>query len=470
MVTTVNIGSGGTDVAISPDGTIVLALSGNDSLYVINVTPGFDQYQVVTTVNIGSGGTDVAISPDGGLAYVTAGDGDNVQVFAIGKANQSGSSSFVPGPAVTLTLVSTVSVGRSPVAVKVVVDDMGRPLAFVANQGSGSVSIIGFGEQVAAIPIQFEFKPNSIKYKEKQMEKLVFGYLVPQPPFFAGQIVVSSIRINGIVPPDTTTHGAQIQIRGPDHLPQLKVYFSRNAVALTLPEGDDVPVVVTGTMAGQPFRGVDSVKVKRPKVKQPKKDDLLPGGQPSLLTWEVPADDSSQYVAILHSVDRGANWILDASELPNTGSYWWTVPDIAADSVKIAVVQVQGIDALETTNPDDPVVIAVLAVSDYFGILATTDVDGAPVSLAFAPISPNPAAGQAHFRFGLPARAQVSLAVYDVLGRRVASVVDAERGPGWHNATWNGRNERGGRVGAGVYFVRFSAAGRTFNHRLVWLR
>ena len=133
-------------------------------------------------------------------------------------------------------------------------------------------------------------------------------------------------------------------------------------------------------------------------------------------------------------------------------------------------MQVQGIDALETTNPDDPVVIAVLAVSDYFGILATTDVDGAPVSLAFAPISPNPAAGQAHFRFGLPARAQVSLAVYDVLGRRVASVVDAERGPGWHNATWNGRNERGGRVGAGVYFVRFSAAGRTFNHRLVWLR
>jgi len=97
----------------------------------------------------------------------------------------------------------------------------------------------------------------------------------------------------------------------------------------------------------------------------------------------------------------------------------------------------------------------------------TVDVAGdpgaAPPGLALAAPFPSPArAGErVTFAFGVPAGAtDVSLAVYDVRGRRVARLVDAgggaggATGPGQHACTWDGRGEDGGRAPAGVYFVR----------------
>ena len=46
----------------------------------------------------------------------------------------------------------------------------------------------------------------------------------------------------------------------------------------------------------------------------------------------------------------------------------------------------------------------------------------------------------------------VRLEVYDLLGRRLATLVDASRAPGNYTATWNGQNDTGQFVGAGVYF------------------
>lgn len=61
------------------------------------------------------------------------------------------------------------------------------------------------------------------------------------------------------------------------------------------------------------------------------------------------------------------------------------------------------------------------------------------------------------FELGRPARAQ--LAVYDVGGRLVRSLVDAERPAGRHETTWDARDAEGRAVGSGVYFVRLQVAG-----------
>ncbi len=68
---------------------------------------------------------------------------------------------------------------------------------------------------------------------------------------------------------------------------------------------------------------------------------------------------------------------------------------------------------------------------------------------------PNPFAGSTalSYRLGTPAR--VTVEVFDVRGRRVATLVDAEQPTGEHRVTWDGAG-----AAAGTYLVRLSAEGR----------
>ena len=55
-------------------------------------------------------------------------------------------------------------------------------------------------------------------------------------------------------------------------------------------------------------------------------------------------------------------------------------------------------------------------------------------------------------------------------GRRVASVVHQSRDSGEYDATWDLRTTSGSRVRAGVYFVKFQAAGFEQSTRLVVIK
>ena len=56
--------------------------------------------------------------------------------------------------------------------------------------------------------------------------------------------------------------------------------------------------------------------------------------------------------------------------------------------------------------------------------------------------------------------AAVSLAVYDVLGRRVRQVWDGPLGAGRHRFTWDGLDEVGKDVAAGVYIYKVEIDGQ----------
>jgi flagellar hook assembly protein FlgD len=74
---------------------------------------------------------------------------------------------------------------------------------------------------------------------------------------------------------------------------------------------------------------------------------------------------------------------------------------------------------------------------------------------------PNPFQSRTTITFDLARSAPVSLVVYDVSGRRVRTLVDgaAELGAGAHTADWNGLDDGGRRVPAGLYFARLEARG-----------
>ena len=102
--------------------------------------------------------------------------------------------------------------------------------------------------------------------------------------------------------------------------------------------------------------------------------------------------------------------------------------------------------------------------------LASVDpIEGrAPAGFVGSP-GPNPTRGTVAFRFALPAAGRVRAEVFDVRGRRVATVLDRELVAGSWEAAWDGR--AGGSAAApGVYFLRLTAPGVRASRILVVAR
>ena len=83
---------------------------------------------------------------------------------------------------------------------------------------------------------------------------------------------------------------------------------------------------------------------------------------------------------------------------------------------------------------------------------------------------PNPFRGRATVRFGLAREGDVQLELFDVSGRSVRTLASGKHAPGTHVSVWDGRDQQGHDVKAGVYFVRLQLPGRTFHSRVVSLR
>jgi hypothetical protein len=90
-----------------------------------------------------------------------------------------------------------------------------------------------------------------------------------------------------------------------------------------------------------------------------------------------------------------------------------------------------------------------------------------PSRLVLSSPSPNPVFGSVSLAYGLPEEGRVRLTVHDVSGRQVATLFDGERPAGWHSVTWDGHRDSGGRMAAGVYFVRITGEGQTRVQRMI---
>lgn len=92
---------------------------------------------------------------------------------------------------------------------------------------------------------------------------------------------------------------------------------------------------------------------------------------------------------------------------------------------------------------------------------------GMPPRAALFQNVPNPFNPATTIAFDLPARATVSLRVYDARGRLVRTLIDGARGAGVHTVEWDGRDERDRRAPSGVYFYRLTGEGVSQARKMV---
>ena len=105
----------------------------------------------------------------------------------------------------------------------------------------------------------------------------------------------------------------------------------------------------------------------------------------------------------------------------------------------------------------------------YFALSLQTLSGGTalPTDFALGQNYPNPFNPSTIIPYQLPAAGHVRLEVFNVLGQRLATLVDAERSVGAHTVQWDATDAAGRAVGAGVYIYRLSSGGMTENRRMV---
>jgi hypothetical protein len=84
--------------------------------------------------------------------------------------------------------------------------------------------------------------------------------------------------------------------------------------------------------------------------------------------------------------------------------------------------------------------------------------------------TPNPFVDNTYIAFSMGQGSHVRLTVHDVRGRLVRTLVDRVETPGHHRVMWNGRDDRGGAVAAGIYFVSYRAGTHAFVERAIVMR
>ena len=153
-------------------------------------------------------------------------------------------------------------------------------------------------------------------------------------------------------------------------------------------------------------------------------------------------------------------------------------PNLEVDNIKQIL--------LETARDEGPAgddngygwgcVDAFAAVSQALLVDPTTAPTAGPwvqEAARLAPAHPNPfrpREGAVALAFSLAAPATVRMGVYDVAGRRLATLVAEPLGAGEHAARWDGRDDQGRPASAGVYLCRLEVGASSLARRLVLLR
>jgi hypothetical protein len=83
---------------------------------------------------------------------------------------------------------------------------------------------------------------------------------------------------------------------------------------------------------------------------------------------------------------------------------------------------------------------------------------------------PNPFNPQTVIQFVIPTESQVSMNIYSITGQRVRELVSGRISAGSHTVFWDGKDDAGKSVSAGVYVSRLSADGHSALRKMLLMK
>lgn len=178
-----------------------------------------------------------------------------------------------------------------------------------------------------------------------------------------------------------------------------------------------------------------------------------------------PADaEGHTYTLVLEEGDADERLTIEASGLSDLGSEQQAR---LYNRESGRSVDLRTTPAPEVKTPGDKTEFALLIGKASY--VQQKEAEFVPDELAFRQNYPNPfrVQGQTTLEYSLPEQTEVSVSVYDILGRRVRTLVNGKsQRAGVHTVRWDGQNGQGQTVASGVYFARLEA-GQTRTIKMV---
>ena len=134
---------------------------------------------------------------------------------------------------------------------------------------------------------------------------------------------------------------------------------------------------------------------------------------------------------------------------------------IGPDGTRHDLRQMEAGEAIPVTLTASPAALRVLIGSDAF----IDEELQVPEEIAFGPAYPNPSRGSVTVEVALPSAAEAEIVLYDMIGRRVATLHNGELQRGLNQVQWSGDN-----LASGMYFLRLQTGGQIFTEKVVRVR
>ena len=180
------------------------------------------------------------------------------------------------------------------------------------------------------------------------------------------------------------------------------------------------------------------------------------GGSGIELVWDISSDEDFQYFRLDKSTDQ------------NFGSY-------------------QSIETINTTYMDTEYEVGVtlyyrISAFDHSGNMGefseTVDMtimwadleNDIPNEYTIHQNYPNPFNPSTTLRYALPEQSDVKITIYDMIGRKVKTLVNSSQNPGYKSVIWDATDEYGEQVGAGMYLYQIQAGEYMQTKKMVLLK
>jgi hypothetical protein len=188
-------------------------------------------------------------------------------------------------------------------------------------------------------------------------------------------------------------------------------------------------------------------------------------------------DAVSGEIQVLGIGDYCYPYLVDGGNVACVASLDWTAGSLTLWKAPVAVgaslqpvVTMTDIGAVRVST--DGQVLACLGPDGlYVGTMTPSDVQSVERrTLQLSQNCPNPFNPQTTIRFELPEAGPARLSVFDVAGRLVRELVEADLSAGSHDVVWDGRDAAGRGVSSGSYLARLEFGGKVETMRMGLVR
>jgi hypothetical protein len=197
--------------------------------------------------------------------------------------------------------------------------------------------------------------------------------------------------------------------------------------------------------------------------------DNIPNESPNVhpVIFQVMADGT--ITATINSDDDDGTIIWNSANIPPQHGAFKTFGGYQKNFIYTPDSGFSGLDSVQIMAKDDKGATEIGV--HYFDVqylsLSNTTI---PNQFELYQNYPNPFNPITTLRYDLPEQANVNIIIYDMLGRQVRTLINQTQDAGFKSVIWDGTNEFGKTVSAGIYLYQIKAKGFVQTRKMILLK